>query len=111
LKEEENHLRTEINNLKLRVNEVNRIQKELIPYNEKIKENRDRVLELTEKYNPIKKKKEEFEYNLKEIQKKHFNLNHENDKMTLTMNRLVNQKTEFEEKINEEKKKIENINK
>jgi len=110
LHEEEEHFKTETKNLKIRVNKVHKIQEELKPYNKKLEENRDKIVELTKKNDPINEKKKEIEYNLKEIQKKHGNLKRENDKMTLTMTRLVNQKNEFEEKINEEKKKIENIN-
>jgi len=97
--------------LNLRVKKIKEIQKKMEPYNEKIKENQNRIIELKGKYNPVNDKKNDTEYGLKEIKKKKANLQHENQKMTLTMTRLQHQKEEFEEKINDEKKKIENINK
>ncbi|ORX60808.1 P-loop containing nucleoside triphosphate hydrolase protein [Piromyces finnis] len=107
--EEENYKR-EMKNLNLRVKKLKDIQTKMEPYNTKIKTNREKIIELTEKYKPINEKKKDVEYNLKEIYKKRTNLQHENQKMALTMTRLLHQKEEFEEKINDEKKKIENIN-
>jgi len=110
IRDKEEYFKKETENIKLRVNKVNDTKKELEPYNNKVKENKEKIAELTEKCNPLESKKKEIEYNLKDIQKKNSNLDHENQKMQMTMNQLLNQKKEFEEKIEDEKKKIENIN-